>query len=508
MRVFLNPFFLNGLLRQIGLLLFFGALAWPVLYGQSKAKPNLVVIYADDLGWADLSCYGSTFYETPNLDRLAKAGIRFTHGYASAPVCSPSRASLMTGKYPVKTDITDWLPGRQAGGKAQPFEQMVAKPIADQLALQEQTFAELALENGYETFFAGKWHLGEREEFWPEAQGFQVNLGGTNRGAPSGMKNDSTGGFFTPYGNPRLTDGPPGEYLTDRLADECLKFLRQPKDSPFVLVYSLYAVHTPMQAPRALVEKYREKQRLLNIRPEQEFRKDEPWMKPQPGWKQRTIQSNPVYAAMVENMDYNIGRIMDELDALGLADNTLVLFSSDNGGLSTAEGSPTHNGPLRAGKGWLYEGGIRVPLILRWPERIPAGQVSDVPVSTVDFYPMFANAVRQKRQTDKGIDGKDVLELIQQPGKARKRALFWHYPHYSNQGGKPGSAILQYPFKLIYNHEDQTVELYDLAQDIGETKNLAQTEQKTAQKLQQQLLRWLARVQAKFPDKNPAFKNS
>lgn len=490
---------------RIGLFLVLGVLGWHSLYGQSKNKPNVVIIYADDLGWKDLSCYGSTFYETPNLDRLAKEGIRFVNGYASAPVCSPSRASLMTGKYPIKTDVTDWLRGRQADGKARPYEKMVAKPIADQLALSEKTFAELALENGYRTFSAGKWHLGEQEQFWPEAQGFQVNKGGTSKGSPVGFKNDSTGGFFTPYANPRLADGPPGEYLTDRLTEECLNFLKQQKQSPFVLVYSLYAVHNPLQAPRALVKKYEQKQRQLGIQPNQLFRKNEPWMAFEAGWKQRTTQSNPVYAAMIENMDYNVGRILEQLTASGLAENTLVVFSSDNGGLSTAEGSPTTNDPLRAGKGWLYEGGIRVPLIMRWPAKIAAGQVSDIPVNTVDFYPTFANAIRQSNQKDQGIDGDDILKLIAKPNRAKKRILYWHYPHYSNQGGKPGSAIIQYPFKLIQNHEDKSLELYNLASDLSETNNLTKANPAIAKKMLHKLQQWLLRNKAKFPDKNPGY---
>lgn len=485
------------------LYLLLGLLGWQSIWAQQNTRPNILIIYADDLGWKDLSCYGSTFYETPNLDRLAKEGIQFMRGYASAPVCSPSRASLMTGKYPVKTDVTDWLRGRQADGKARPYEKMLAKPIPDQLALEEKTFAELALENGYRTFFAGKWHLGEQAQFWPEQQGFQTNKGGTSKGSPTGFKNDSTGGFFTPYLNPRLPDGPPGEYLTDRLTDECLNFLQQQKKEPFVLVYSLYAVHNPLQAPRALVEKYQRKQQQLKLQLDQLFQKNEAWMQFETGWKQRSVQSHPVYAAMLENMDHNIGRILDQLAASGLAENTLVLFTSDNGGLSTAEGSPTTNAPLRAGKGWLYEGGIRVPVIMRWPGKIKAGQVSDLPVNTVDFHPTFAKAMGSA--TTKEVDGTDILSLLQKPQQAQKRILYWHYPHYSNQGGKPGSAIIQYPHKLIYNHEDQSVELYDLVRDVSETQDLAPTQTALVKKLKAKLQRWLSWVNAKFPDKNPAY---
>lgn len=222
------------------------------------------------------------------------------------------------------------------------------------------------------------------------------------------------------------------------------------------------------------------------------------------GWKQRTVQSHPVYAAMLENMDYNIGRILDQLAASGLAENTLVLFTSDNGGLSTAEGSPTNNSPLRAGKGWLYEGGIRVPVIMRWPAKIKAGQVSDIPVNTIDFYPTFAKAMNATDDV-KGIDGKNLLSLLEKPQQAQKRALYWHYPHYSNQGGKPGSAIVQYPHKLIYNHEDQSIELYDLIQDVSETHNLAQEKQSLVRKLDAKLHRWLSAVKAKYPDKNPGY---
>lgn len=269
------------------------------------------------------------------------------------------------------------------------------------------------------------------------------------------------------------------------------------------MVYSLYAVHNPLQAPRALVEKYQGKQRQLNLQPDQLFQKNEAWMQFEPGWKERTVQSHPVYAAMLENMDYNIGRILNQLAASGLAENTLVIFTSDNGGLSTAEGSPTTNAPLRAGKGWLYEGGIRVPVIMRWPARIKAGQVSDLPVNTVDFYPTFAKAMNAS--TTKGVDGENLLSLLEKPEQAKKRILYWHYPHYSNQGGKPGSAILQYPHKLIYNHEDQSIELYDLIQDVGETQDLSKAKQALARKLKAKLQRWLRGVNAKFPDQNPGY---
>ena len=436
-------------------------------------QPNIIIIIADDLGWADLQCFGSTFYETPVLNKLAQQGIKFTNGYASCPVCSPTRSSLMTGKYPVKTGVTDWIKGRQAGGDARPYEKLIAKPIENQLALKEETIAELALKNGYKTFYAGKWHLGEEEQYWPEAQGFQINKGGFSSGSPTGRMNDTTGGYFTPYKNPRLADGPPGEYLTDRLTNECIQFLDQNHSKPFLLTYALYAVHNPLQAPTALIKKYQEKQKKLSQVSGNLFRKDEQWMKNENGWKQRIIQSNPVYAAMIENIDSNIGRILSKLDALGISDNTVILFTSDNGGLSTAEGSPTVNGPLRAGKGWLYEGGIRVPVIMRWPGKIKENEVSAVPVNTVDFLPTFARLMNPNYVKNKDVDGEDIFSLLSNPNKAKERTLYWHYPHYSNQGGKPGSAILRDNYKLIYNYEDNTTELYDIKKDVGETNNLA-----------------------------------
>ncbi len=468
----------------------------------------MVLILADDLGWADLSSYGSTFYETPNLDKLAAAGVRFTQNYATCPVCSPTRASMMTGKYPVKTGVTDWIRGRQDNGKAQSYEKLIAKPTAFELTLKEKTIAELAVENGYKTFFAGKWHLGEEANYWPDQQGFQVNKGGWSKGSPTGKINDSVGGYFTPYANPTLTDGPAGEYLTDRLTNESLDFIDQNKQSPFFLMYSLYAVHNPLQAPQALIKKYEAKKDQLNIQNSQRFAKDEAWMQFENGWKRRKVQDNAVYAAMIENMDTNIGRIIAKLKEEGLDDNTLVIFTSDNGGLSTAEGSPTVNRPLRAGKGWLYEGGIRVPMIMYWKGKVVPGIVSDIPVTTADIFPAVAKAMNSAYKRDKQIDGIDLLQLLAQPDKYKSRSLFWHYPHYSNQGGKPGSAIREENYKLIYNYEDESTELYDILNDISETKNLAAAQHNLVKYLKGKLMLWLKQTNALFPDKNPAYNPS
>jgi arylsulfatase A-like enzyme len=469
-------------------------------------QPNIVLILADDLGWADLSSYGSTFYETPNLDKLASKGIRFTQGYATCPVCSPTRASIMTGKYPVKTGVTDWIRGRQEDGKAMPYEKLIARPTAYQLALEEKTIGEYALENGYKTFFAGKWHLGEEEKYWPDHQGFQTNIGGWGKGSPSGRINDSTGGFFPPYKNPKLTDGPAGEYLTDRLTDESLEFIDSNKQTPFLLMYSMYAVHNPMQAPAALIKKYQAKQKDRGLQNKNRFAKDEDWMKYENDWKRRVVQDNPVYAAMIENMDWNIGRLLDKLDQLNIDENTLVIFTSDNGGLSTAEGSPTTNDPLRAGKGWLYEGGIRVPLIIYWKSKISSGSITDLPVTTADLFPTIAAAINKHYKKDNSIDGVNIFQMLAKPEAYRNRRLFWHYPHYSNQGGKPGSASRQGNYKLIYNYEDESLELYDLVKDIGEQNNIAKANSKTAKEMNDDLLLWLKRSAALLPQKNPGYK--
>lgn len=475
---------------------------------QQLKKPNIIIILADDLGWSDLSSYGSSFYETPHLDSLAVRGIRFTNSYAASPVCSPTRASLLTGKYPNKTGITDWIPGRQDGAKAKPYEKMIGPQTAYQLHTDEKTIAELALENGYTTFFSGKWHLGETDDNWPEQNGFQYNKGGWSKGSPTGRINDSTGGFFTPYKNPRLTDGPKGEYLSNRLTDECLSFLETNSQSPFLLVYSLYAVHNPLQAPDSLIRKYKTKQGKLAVSPTERFSKDEPWMKLENDWKKRMVQDHPVYAAMIENMDSNIGRILDKLEKLGIDENTLVIFTSDNGGLSTAEGSPTSNNPLRAGKGWLYEGGIRVPMIMYWKNKIHAKQVVDIPVMTTDIYPTVAALMNQQYLPATSIDGKDIFQLLQKPSHVQNRKLFWHYPHYSNQGGKPSSAIRDGYYKLIYYHENGDIGLYDLKNDMGEKNNIAVGNKKLAEKMKKELLEWIRQTNSLLPVNNPSYHSS
>jgi arylsulfatase A-like enzyme len=470
-------------------------------FAQNNTRtPNVFIILADDLGWTDLTCYGSSFYETPYLDKLATQGARFTQFYAASPVCSPTRASVLTGKYPNKTGVTDWITGRQAGGKVRPYEKLIGPETAYQLPQEEKTIAQYAIDNGYTTFFAGKWHLGETEQYWPEFFGFQTNKGGWSKGSPTGRINDSTGGFFVPYKNPRLEDGAKGEYLTDRLTNECLNFLEKQKDKPFFLFYSLYAVHNPLQAPDSLVKKYRAKQQALSLTDSKRFAKDEPWMQYENDWKRRLVQDHPVYAAMIENMDNTIGKILMKLEQLGLDENTLVIFTSDNGGLSTAEGSPTSNTPLRAGKGWLYEGGIRVPLIMRWKGRIPEKQLIDIPAITNDIYPTVATLINNNYKTEKEIDGTDLLQLM--ATKKSDRSLFWHYPHYSNQGGRPASAIRKGHLKMIYDYETASIELYDLSKDLSEQVNRVSNMPKQTEEMKAQLFKWLTATKSLLPQKN------
>ncbi|MFZ5831206.1 MAG: sulfatase, partial [Planctomycetota bacterium] len=337
-----------------------------------EQRPNVVFFLVDDLGWRDLGCFGSTFYETPNADRLAREGMRFTDGYAACPVCSPTRASIMTGKYPGRLLTTDFF------GAAQPEKwnrntKLLPAAYEERLPLEETTLAEAFKAAGYATMFAGKWHLGP-EGYWPEDQGFDINRGGWNAGGPYGGNK-----YFSPYGNPRLEDGPDGEHLPDRLATEVVRFIEANKQKPFLAYLAFYSVHTPLIARGDLQKKYEEKAKTVRqTGPE--------WI--QEGTREaRQVQDHAVYAGMVEAMDSAVGKVLDALDRLNLAENTVVVFMSDNGGLSTSEGSPTSNVPLRAGKGWMYEGGIREPLIVRWPAGTKPGSTCGTPVISTDFYP-------------------------------------------------------------------------------------------------------------------------
>jgi arylsulfatase A-like enzyme len=455
----------------------------------ADAKPNILVFLADDLGQRDLGCYGSTFYETPHVDRLAREGARFTDAYAACPVCSPTRASLMTGLWPQRTGITDYIGAPFTPDAWKRNTKLLPAPYSDRLALDTPTLAKAMKSAGYATFFAGKWHLGP-EGWWPENQGFDVNMGGIDRGGPYGGNK-----YFSPYGNPRLPDGPPGEHLPDRLATETAKFIEAHKDQPFFAYFAFYSVHTPLMAREDLRIKYEEKRRRLGL--EAKWGREEPR-------DVRLVQEHAVYAGMVEAMDLAVGKVLAKLDSLDLARNTLVVFTSDNGGLSTSEGWPTSNLPLRAGKGWLYEGGIREPFLVRWPGVVGPGRTITAPISSPDLFPTLLDAVGAKPQTGQTLDGLSLVPLLK--GESLKeRALFWHYPHYGNQGGAPGAAIRRGDWKLIEWSEENRCELFNLASDPGEHKDLSQSEPARADELRAELHEWQKQVGAKFAVPNRGY---
>ncbi|MDZ7692926.1 MAG: sulfatase [Balneolaceae bacterium] len=343
----------------------------------SQDRPNVIFFLADDLGWKDIGSFGSTFYETPNIDALAARGMSFLQAYAASPVCSPTRASIMAGKNPGRMNTTDWFGAPQPDEVQNHWtrnEPLLPAPVPGASSAGEITIAEALKEAGYTTFFAGKWHLGATPEFWPENQGFDVNIGGHDRGSPPG-------GYFGPYDNPRLEAEKEGEHLPIRLAEETSGFIREHQDEPFFAYLSFYSVHNPQQAPYLLVDKYGEKQKELGL--------ENSWGR-EGDRKVRQVQNDSVYAGMVESMDRAVGKVMRTVRQLGLEENTIVVFMSDNGGLSTSEGHPTSNMPLRGGKGWMYEGGIREPMIIKWPGVTTLGSASREPVISMDFYPTIA----------------------------------------------------------------------------------------------------------------------
>lgn len=417
-----------------------------------QPKPNIVFILADDLGWADLGCYGNSFNETPTLDAMARRGVRFTQGYATCPVCSPSRASIMTGKTPVATGVTDWLPGRKVMTGTTPNDRLVAADTKQFLALEETTLAEVLAQQGYQTGLFGKWHLGA-EAYFPEKQGFSVAVGKPHGGSPLN--------YFYPYKNGQgaISDdltptGTPGEYLTDRLTDETIKFMEANKTRSFFAYLSHHAVHIPLQPKPELLQKYRQK---LNGRPE-------------------NAPNNPHYAALLESLDQSVGKVLAYLKESGLDKNTIVIFTSDNGGLAVKEGPftpATSNAPLRAGKGHVYEGGIRVPLIVCGPGVRP--HTDESPVWGADFYPTLLEMAAIKLPNPTAIDGKSMVNRLKSGsrGTVGTRALVWHYPHYSNQQSGPSGAIRQGNWKLVQHFDAAAPELYNLKDDLSEQTNLA-----------------------------------
>jgi len=448
---------------------------------------NVLFILVDDLGWFDLGCYGSTFYETPNLDRLATSGMRFTNAYAACPVCSPTRAAIMTGKYPARLNITDWIPGKDPRDR-----KLLGPQDKHELPLEEVTLAEVMRAQGYTTFFAGKWHLGD-VGFFPEDQGFEINKGGHHRGSPPG-------GYYTPYRNPKLEDGPEGEYLTDRLTDESIRFLRAHQDEPFLLYLSFYTVHTPIQACKRHLDRFKEKAQALTAPEAGTFRREHDGIS-------RLRQDRPDYATMVHALDENVGRLLDTLDELDLAKDTVVVFTSDNGGLSTLSGknAPTAIGPLRAGKGWCYEGGIRIPQVLRVPGVTRPGTSCDVPVTSTDFYPTLLELLRIDTPNRDPRDGISLVPLLEGGVGPGREAIFWHYPHYHGSTWTPGAAVRAGDWKLIEFYHEEKVELYNLREDLGERHDLSETMPRKKQELLDLLHQWQRDIGAQLPRPNPDY---
>ncbi len=462
---------------------------------KAQEKLNFVFFLADDLGYMDVGFNNpKTFYETPNLDSLAASGMVFTDFYAASPVCSPTRSSILTGKHPARTGATNYFSGRRNG-------KFDAADFETQMALEEITLAEALKENGYRTFFGGKWHLGG-EGASPTDQGFDINRGGGENGHPRS--------FFSPYKNvENLSPGPEGEYLTSRLADESIDFLNETAKSkePFLLYLSFYSVHTPLQAPEELVEKYEKKAAQMGFSDEAGSfdvgRERQVWPDTEEARTVRVRQDHATYAAMVESLDSAVGRILQRLDALNLRDNTAIVFTSDNGGLSTSEGLPTSNLPYRGGKGWIYEGGIREPMTVRWPGVTSAGTRCTVPTVTTDLYPTFLEMAGLPLKPDQTLDGKSFVTLLRNPfAKFDRGPLFFHYPHYSNQGGFPASAVRVGDYKLIQDLEDGAYELYNLESDKKEHNNLEQLESEVVEELSGLLNDWRKEVEAKPLKKN------
>jgi len=463
---------------------------WACSPDVSEPKPNVLFILADDLGYHDLSCMDSEYYETPNIDRIAHEGMIFTNGYAACQVCSPSRASIMTGQFPARHGITDWIGARtgEEWRKQGRFNKLLPPEYVHNLPSEYITLPEALKEAGYKTFFAGKWHLGD-EGSWPEDHGFDINKGGWDRGGP-------VGGFYAPWENPRLPSGPDGESLTMRLAHETAEFMKAHQDTSFFAFLSFYAVHAPLQTTQEKWTKYRQKAEEMGIA-ETSFEMGH-------FLPIRQVQDNPVYAGLVETMDDAVGVVLNALEELGLADNTIVIFTSDNGGVSAGDAFATSNLPLRGGKGYQFEGGIREPYFIKMPGLIKAGSTSDVPVSGTDFYPTILDLIGEKQLPHEHADGISLLPVIQ--GKAmEERPLIWHYPHYGNQGGEPSSIIRLGEWKLIHYYEDGREELYNLSTDPEETTDLSGENSALAKQLSEQLFAFLNEVGARFPEKDPEY---
>jgi arylsulfatase A-like enzyme len=437
----------------------------------SAPKPNIIFILADDLGWSDLGCYGNQVHRTPNIDNLAGQGLRFNYAYASAPVCAPPRASIHTGKYPARIRLTSWVDGDPS------FTHKRLNPpksVFKHLTLRQTTIAERLRQAGYRTGHIGKWHLGTSGHL-PQDQGFDFASGGSEIGSPASY-------FYPNWAKQPDIPASDGAYLTDRLTDEAIKFLDENRNGRFFLNLCHYAVHVPLEAPPALAASY--EARLA-------------------GDKSRSA----IYAAMVDSLDQNTGRLLKKLDDLNLTSNTAVFFVSDNGGLHVPEWkciTPTTNAPLRAGKGYLYEGGIRTPAIIRWPGVTRANLASNTPVISMDYHHTMAAMAGIEDGLSK--DGQNLVPLLRRTAPLSREALYWHFPHYSNQGGMPGGAIRMGNFKLIRFYEDQRSELYNVRDDVAESLNLVSEMKERADQMLLKLNGWLGTLQAPLMTPNREWK--
>lgn len=456
--------------RRSIVLLFGLVLSSTVCSGADKPRANIILFLADDLGYMDIGANNpNTFYETPNINKLAEQGMRFTDAYAACPVCSPTRASLMTGKYPARVGVTDYIGGHRAG-------KLLPAPYKRELALEEVTLAEAFRDAGYHNFFAGKWHLGNGN-FSPNAQGFGPGL--IQKGVD----------YYPPASDP-LPDPKDDPKSTDRIASEAVKFIDANKDNAFFAYLPFMAVHIPIGARQDLVEKYNGKKAPA-----------EAWGKERKS-RVREVQSNPKYAAMLEQMDQAVGRVLAAIERNGLKDRTIVIFASDNGGLSTAEGQPTSNLPLRGGKGWPYEGGIRVPWIISAPGVTDAGTTCSTPVTSTDFYPTLLELAGLPPKPTQHCDAMSLVPLLK-GGKLARGPIFWHYPHYGNQGGAPCGAVRDGDWKLIEWFEDGSQELFNLRDDPGEKNNVGAAHPDKVQELKTKLVAWRKSVNAQMPTPNP-----
>ena len=461
-------------------------------------KTNIIFILIDDLGWRDLGCFGSVFYETPVLDRFCREGMQFTNAYASCPVCSPTRASIMSGRYPARIGLTNYLKGKDWG-------KLLEVPFTRFLPLEEKSIASTLRESGYATWHIGKWHLGD-EPYWPEKHGFDINIGGCNMGAPWHS-------YWSPWKIPTLENGKDGEYLTDALTDHSINLMRKrDKNKPFFLNLCHYAVHTPIQAHEKDIDYFKEKAKRLGLDKRTAIVEGELF----PGGhmtgkriKRRIVQSDPVYAAMIKNMDWNIGRVLDEVKNQGIEEETIILFTSDNGGESS-DGGPTCNKPLLEGKGWMYEGGTRIPQIIKWDGHIRPGSVCNEITTSTDFYPTLLECAGLPLLPEQHKDGVSIAPLLL--GKPLEKpfsrgAIYWHYPHYGNQGGTPGCSVRKGKYKLIRFFEDDRLELYDLENDLSERDELALAMPDITTEMNSLLTDWLNDVSAIIPDHNPEWKS-